>query len=117
MAKKILLVDDNATLRKNLSELLIGKGYDVTTVGRDEEIWNIIKEDFFDLMILDLIFPDKNTSVILGGLKSACPKTKILIYSGYDEYEASAYVRIADAFLSKSKGPEILLETIKKIIG
>lgn len=117
MAKKILLVDDNITLRKSLQEILTNLGYEVTTAERDEEIWDILKECAFDLMILDLILPDKNTSVILGGLKCTCPKTRILIYSGYEEYESSPYIRIADEFLSKSKGPEILISTVERLIG
>ncbi len=117
MAKKILLVDDSVTIRENLSGILRQKGYEVKAAGRDEEIWALIKEESFDLMILDLIFPDKNASVILGGLKSASPKTRILIYSGYEEYETSPYVRIADAFLCKSKSTELLLSTIEKLLG
>jgi two-component system nitrogen regulation response regulator GlnG len=116
MAKKILIVDDNLALRQNLDELLTRKGYEVRATGENEEIWRIIKEETCDLMILDLILPDKNTSVILGGLKSACPKMRIVIYSGYEEYENSPYIRQADAFLSKSKGPEVLLSTIEKLL-
>lgn len=117
MAIKILIVDDNTTLRQSLRELLTRKGYEVEATGENERIWNIIKEKPFDLMILDLILPDKNTSVILGGLKSACPNMCIVIYSGYEEYENSPYIRQADAFLSKSKSPEILLSTIEKLLG
>jgi len=117
MAKKILIVDDNVTLRENLKELLSKKGYEVKIADENEEIWEIIKENSFDLMILDLILPDKNTSVILGGLKCACPKMRIVIYSGYEEYESSPYIRQADAFLSKSKTPEVLLSTIEKLLA
>ncbi|MFH0858735.1 MAG: response regulator [Candidatus Omnitrophota bacterium] len=117
MAKKILIVDDNLTLRENLSKLLIEKGYSLRSLDCNEAIWNIIKEEFFDLIILDLILPDKNASVILGGLKSVSPKTRIVIYSGYEEYEKSPYVRVADAFLCKSKGPEELLVTIEKFLS
>jgi len=117
MAKKILIVDDNVTLRESLKELLNKKGYEVKIAVENEEIWKIIKENSFDLMILDLILPDKNTSVILGRLKCACPNMRIVIYSGYEEYEKSPYISQADAFLSKSKGPEVLLSTIEKLLA
>jgi len=117
MANKILIVDDNVTLRESLKELLNKKGYEVKIAGENEEIWRIIKENSFDLMILDLILPDKNTSVILGGLKCACPNMRVVIYSGYEEYEKSPYIRQADAFLSKSKSPEVLLLTIEKLLA
>lgn len=117
MPKKILIVDDNATLRESLKELLEGKGYTVEKTGENAQIWSILKNNSFDLMILDLILPDKNTSVILGGLKCAYPDMRIVIYSGYEEYENSPYIRQADAFLSKSKTPEILLSTVEKLLS
>lgn len=117
MAKKILVVDDNLKLRENLSDILGEKGYKVKSIGATDDIWEVIKEEAFDLMVLDLIMPEKNTITILGGLKSACPGTRIIIYSGYEEYGSSSYVRIADAFISKSKGPESLLAAMKNLLG
>lgn len=117
MAKKLLIVDDNLALCQSLCDVLGAKGYEVKSVGVTDDIWDTIKRDFFDLMILDLIMPDKNTITILGGLKSMCPNTRIVIYSGYEEYEKSPYIRIADAFLSKSKGLNPLLSVIEKLIG
>lgn len=117
MAKKVLIVDDNLALCENLSDILDEKGYEVKSIGITEEIWDVIKKDSFDLMILDLIMPEKNTITILGGLKSMSPHTRILIYSGYDEYGSSPYIRMADAFLSKSKGTESLLLLIEKLLG
>ncbi|MCM8789483.1 MAG: response regulator [Candidatus Omnitrophica bacterium] len=114
MAKKILIVDDNTTLRENLSKLLTEKGYAVKTADCNEAIWNLIKDESFDLMILDIILPDKNTTVILGGLKTHSPQMRIIVYSGYEEYEESPYIRVADAFLCKSKGPEALLSLIEQ---
>ncbi|MFH1339214.1 MAG: response regulator [Candidatus Omnitrophota bacterium] len=117
MAKKILIVDDNLTLCKNLSKLLVDKGYEVESTGRSEDIWDILKTASFDLMVLDLIFPEKNITAVLGGIKSASPQMRIVIYTGYEEYENSPYIRLADAFLVKSKGPEPLLSIIEKLIG
>lgn len=117
MAKKVLIVDDNQALRENLSSILGEKGYDVTSIGAGESIWDAVEKDIFDLIILDLIMPEKNTISILGGLKSNSPHTRILIYSGYEEYEKSSYAHIADAFLCKSKGPETLLSLMDKLLA
>lgn len=68
-------------------------------------------------MVLDLIFPERNITAVLGGIKSASPQTRIAIYTGYEEYESSPYIRQADAFLVKSKGPEPLFSIIEKLIG
>lgn len=116
MKKKILVVDDNQTLRENLKALLERAGYEVKSTGENEEIWSLLREEF-DLMILDLIFPDKNTSVILGGIKSCSPQMRVVIYSGYEEYKDSPYIRQADAFVGKSETTEALLATIKKFLG
>lgn len=116
MAKKILIVDDNLELRESLSGILDEKGYAVTSIGATDTIWDMLKKEAFDLIILDLIMPEKNTITILGGLKSISPNSRIIIYSGYGEYETSSYTHIADAFLCKSKGPDSLLLLMEKLL-
>lgn len=60
MLRKILIADDNVTIRKQLQQQLQGHGYDVATVGNGEMAVAKIHEILPHMVMLDLIMPGKN---------------------------------------------------------
>jgi len=57
MAKKILIVDRNELMIEVMSYILTGKGYDVITLDRPDHIFNNIRQNHPDLVILDSLLP------------------------------------------------------------
>jgi DNA-binding response OmpR family regulator len=57
MAKKILIVDDNALMVEVLSYILINNGYDVIALNNGSEVFRNIKANHPDLVILDAFLP------------------------------------------------------------
>lgn len=70
MAKKILVVEDEATLQKTLAEALAQAGYDVACASDGERGWELIKGEKPDLILLDIILPRMDGFDILKEMKA-----------------------------------------------
>src|SRR6266566_3079365 len=55
---RILIVDDDDTLRESCASVLKYDGYQVTACSRGEEARNLLKRNKFDIAIFDLYLPE-----------------------------------------------------------
>lgn len=69
MAKKILIVEDETTLRKSLSEFLTAEGFEVLEAADGEKGLELAKKEKPDLVVLDIILPRKDGYEVLSELK------------------------------------------------
>lgn len=114
--KRIVIADDNLELCDILRTILEGEGYKVDTVHDGFALLSFLKvNQDVDVVILDLIMPERGGITIFDTVRSVSPASKLIIYTGYTSYRHSIFAREADAFLSKTDGPEKLLETIQKL--
>ena len=58
--KKILVVDDSPTERLAMTELLLGKGYQVVTAENGEQAIARSKSEMPDLILMDVVMPGMN---------------------------------------------------------
>lgn len=116
--RRIVIADDNIELCDILKTILEGEGYKVDAVHDGFALISFLKlNQDVDLIILDLIMPERGGISIFDTIRSVSPASKLLIYTGYTSYRNSVFAREADAFLSKTDGPEKLLGTIKKLVS
>ena len=81
--EKILVVDDEQSLREVLSIMLKRTGYAVTSVVDGEEAIELLNRDMFDLVITDLRMPKIDGMEVLRAAKSASPETVVLIITAF----------------------------------
>jgi two-component system response regulator PilR (NtrC family) len=81
--EKILVVDDEQSLREVLSIMLKRTGYAVTSVADGEEAIELLNRDIFDLVITDLRMPKIDGLEVLRAAKSASPETVVLIITAF----------------------------------
>ncbi len=81
--EKILVVDDEQSLREVLSIMLKRTGYAVTSVADGEEAIELLNRDIFDLVITDLRMPKIDGMEVLKAAKSASPETVVLIITAF----------------------------------
>ncbi|MEC4891351.1 MAG: sigma-54 dependent transcriptional regulator [Nitrospira sp.] len=81
--EKILVVDDEQSLREVLSIMLKRAGYAVTSVADGEEAIEQLQKEIFDLVITDLRMPKVDGMEVLRAVKSASPETVVLIITAF----------------------------------
>jgi len=69
MAKKILVIEDEATLQKALTEVLEQADYEVLSALDGEQGWNLAASEKPDLILLDIILPKIDGFEVLRRLK------------------------------------------------
>jgi len=112
---KVLLVDDEETFARALSERLDVRGVDADAVLGGKEALESIERDKPDVLILDLKMPDMDGMEVLRRVKSNHPDIQTIILSGYgtDPVKKEAARLGAVDFLGKPADINFLVEKIK----
>ena len=79
--KKILVVDDDKSIRLVLSTALTRSGFLVKTSATTAGFWSLLNDDVFDVMITDVGLPDGDTLDVLPKIQTLNPKMKIIVIS------------------------------------
>ncbi len=115
--KNIVIADDNADIRQTLRDILTENGYAVVDTVKDGyELVAYLKKNEPQLVILDLMMPEKDGIEVFDCLKCLHPDTKIIIYTAFHKYEDSLYAHCADRFVLKDSPVQKLLEAIKDLL-
>ncbi|MCJ7819088.1 MAG: response regulator, partial [Syntrophales bacterium] len=87
--EKILLADDDHSLRETLQEFLTDKGYAVTAAADGHEAMAAMKEQEFALALLDLMLPGYSGLELLFLLKAHTPDTEVILFTGHAGLESA----------------------------
>lgn len=93
---RILLIEDDEAIRMLLRENLTRAGHEVTTASNGREGLEMHRPGAFDLVVTDLVMPEKEGIEVLQDLKVKDPKLKALAMSGGGQFGAAeTYLRLA----------------------
>jgi two-component system phosphate regulon response regulator PhoB len=117
MKEKILVVDDEKDILELIDYNLSKNGYRVKTVVSGEEALDLIKENDYDLIILDLMLPGVDGFDICKIIKADKHKSHIpivMVTAKADEADKVAGLEIgADHYVTKPFSPRELLAIVK----
>lgn len=114
---KILVVEDDLTIVKNLSELLRREGFVVTPALTCNEAVNKAESEQFDLILLDVLLPDGNGFSLCKRIKSTTTCPVIFLTASSDEYSVVTGLDIgADDYIEKPYRPRELISRIKSVL-
>ena len=82
---RILVVDDEAMVRRTIDKLLTHQGHDVTPVESAKEALATLKEHTFDLMFTDFGMPEMNGAELAEVVHEHDPDLGIVLLSGYTD--------------------------------
>ena len=81
--EKILVVDDEKSLREVMSIMLKRAGYEVTEASDGEQAIGQVNKDIYDLVITDLRMPKADGMDVLKAVKSSSPETVVLVVTAF----------------------------------
>ena len=114
--KKILIVEDEITIRDELQKLLKNSGYEAVIIkdfNNAEE--NILNEDA-DLILLDINLPQINGTMLLNSIRKKSNIPIIMVTSKTSEVDEVLSISYgADDYITKPYNPTILLLRIQNI--
>ena len=113
---KIVIADDNPDIRELISEILNSTGFAAESVKNGYELLSYLETNNPSVIVLDLMMPDKDGLSIIDTIKQVSPYSRIVIYTGHQEYENSVYARAADGFLVKGQNVEKLVNMIQNLL-
>jgi DNA-binding NtrC family response regulator len=113
---KILIVDDDDTIRSTMKAILEDEGYKVDLAASGKEGIQKAKETSYNIALLDIRLPDMEGVELLKLMKPAEPRTRKIMVTGYPSTQNAieALNKNADAYLIKPVDIEKLLSTIKE---
>jgi len=115
---KILVVDDEDSLRTVLCGDLEGEGYLVSSAADGQEAINILTTNDFDMILLDIKMPNVDGFEVLKFVKEKNPKTKVVMLTGFADLKNAIESKKlgAEDFVSKPYDLVDLLTTVERVL-
>ena len=113
---RILIVDDDESIRTVLATILEEEKYKVDTAQNGEEAIEKTKTQFYNLALIDIRLPDMEGTELLTRMKETIPKMRKIIVTGYPSLQNAieAVNKGADAYVMKPFDVAKVLKTIKE---
>jgi two-component system nitrogen regulation response regulator NtrX len=96
--ERILVIDDEASICSTLKAILEDEGYEVITVESAEDGLRLLREQAFDLVLLDIWLPEMNGLEALRHLKENDENLQVIMISGHGTIEAAVKATKLGAF-------------------
>ncbi len=119
--KRILVIDDDIHVLRVLHYVLVREGYEVIKASNGKEGMNLCRENPFDLIITDLVMPEKEGIEIIMKLREWFPYIKIIAISGGGYMTPGNYLYMAKGLgaqrtLAKPFGRDELVSAVKELL-
>lgn len=117
LAKKILVVDDDQSIRELLSEYLIKAGFDVISAEDGIEMKILLNVHQPDLIILDVMLPGDDGFILCQHIRKTSIVPIMMLTANSDEMDRILGLEIgADDYIAKPFSPRELLARIKALL-
>ena len=118
MAKnRLLIVDDEVNQGLLYEQELEDEGYDVDVANSGKEALELIGENSYDLVILDIGMPEMNGLETLSRMLGIDNKIPVILNTAYPSYKDNFMSWAADAYVVKSMDLKELKEKIKESLS
>jgi DNA-binding NtrC family response regulator len=111
----VLVIDDEAGIRKLLTTVLNENGYDADSAENGAEAIRKTSEKRYDIALIDIILPDLSGVELLTRFKETRPRTRKIIMTGNPSFQnaVEALNRGADAYIMKPFEMQKVLANVK----
>lgn len=112
--RRVLVVEDDRSIRTGVRDALVGEGYEVTVCERGDEGLELLLTRHFDLLVLDVMLPGRGGLELLRELRKAGLRTEVILLTARgDEADRVLGLELgADDYVTK---PFSLRELIARV--
>jgi DNA-binding NarL/FixJ family response regulator len=116
---KVIITDDHPIVRRGIRQILEDdeRIETVHEAGKGKELLGKLREEKYDVVLLDISLPGANGLALISQVKKIQPATAVLMLSIYSEelYAIKALKFGASGYLTKTSAPEELLTAVHKV--
>ncbi len=118
MGKRVLVVDDEAVVRKSFRRIFAGTDLEAETVPSGREALARLQEERFDLVITDLKMPGMNGIEVLKAIRVLQPDVPVILITGYATVDTAVEAMKSGAadYITKPFTPDEILETVGEVL-
>lgn len=116
---KMLCVDDVAELRRSLEQQFLNEDFDVDTAEDGLAAIEKIKQNHYDIILLDMFMPKMTGMDVLREMKRLNKYTNVIMLTAADDVATAMECTKEGAkdFIQKPYDPEELLRVVIKVLG
>ncbi len=113
---RILVVDDDESIRKVLATILKEEGFDVDTAKNGKQAIEKSKIRLYNVALIDIRLPDMDGTKLLTKIRDTTPKMRKIMVTGYPSLQNAieALNKGADAYIMKPFNVDMILKTIRE---
>ena len=89
MERRLLIVDDDESVRRIVAEILKDEGYEPTTAASVDEGLERMRQSPYPLVITDIKMPDRDGLWFLRALRREHPDTAVIMMTGYGQVDSA----------------------------
>lgn len=114
----ILLVEDDDSSRRALSEVLSARGYEVDTAAGAAEALELLQSEDIDLVVTDLVMPGMRGEALLAEVRSIFPEIPVIAITAFGSIEGALELTRAGAadYLAKPFRTGALFEAVERVL-
>ena len=120
---RILIIDDDNTFLDMLKDMIERNGYEVVSASDGDEGMDLYRKEPTDLIITDIIMPNKEGVELIFEFQRDFPDAKIIAISGGGKGNAKDYLNVASNIsnvkhaFQKPFAMDEMLAAVKELVG
>lgn len=112
---KILVIDDEAHVRKLYKSLLEREGFEVFVTDDTTMALELVRDQKIDIVVLDIELENESGLNLLRQYKAQNPNLPIILNTAYSMYMSDFKTWMAEAYILKSSNIQPLIDKIKEL--
>lgn len=114
--KKILIAEDENILRELLAELFISYGFEVMTVQNGKELLDIIRNNHFDILLVDKKMPELDGISCIKEIRKSGNQVPIILASGSNVSADGEIIKLVQNIILKPYNFEEILSAVRELV-
>jgi len=120
--EKVLVIDDDSLVRDNIVRILERQGYQVLVASDGVRGLRMFRSEQPDLVITDVIMPEKDGIETIREIRGDCPDAKIIAISGGGRIGNVDFLKVAEKvgaseIIAKPFDPSVLVNVVSRCLG